>query len=345
MFFENRESIVNMEWQVVRTGGRVAPEEPPVFRFSTGTWPERHRLAGLRDVFGKIARYDFEPLTDPFHAAVTVRAVGTVGFVSIDHSLMRVSRTRQLLADGDDALVLQISGGGNTTSQLGREVTLAPGDAILASSSDVGTFTCSSAAGKSTIISLSRRELLPLIEDFDAVLLAPVPAQAPALQLLARYVALFDETPTLVPQLQRLAVAHVYDLTAMALGATRDAREVATGRGIRAARLHAAQTFVMRNLARHDLSAATVARHLGVTRRYVHMLFATEERSFSEFVLAERLARAHRTLADPRWAGRAISAVAFESGFGDLSHFNRTFRRRFGMTPSQSREASWRKSE
>jgi AraC-like DNA-binding protein len=46
--------------------------------------------------------------------------------------------------------------------------------------------------------------------------------------------------------------------------------------------------------------------------------------------------RAHRMLVDERFAG-PISAIAFDSGFSDLSHFNRTFRRRSGMTPSEVR--------
>jgi AraC-like DNA-binding protein len=103
-----------------------------------------------------------------------------------------------------------------------------------------------------------------------------------------------------------------------------------------AARLRAAKALVMQQLGRHDLSAVTVAAHLGVTPRYVHMLFATEAASLSEFVLAQRLVRAHQMLTDPRCIDRPISAIAFDA-FADLSHFNRTFRRRFGGTPSDVR--------
>src|SRR5262249_5129860 len=53
--------------------------------------------------------------------------------------------------------------------------------------------------------------------------------------------------------------------------------------------------------------------------------------------LAQRLALARRMLTDPRWIGRPISAIAFAAGFADLSHFNRTFRRCFGATPSEIR--------
>jgi AraC-like DNA-binding protein len=60
----------------------------------------------------------------------------------------------------------------------------------------------------------------------------------------------------------------------------------------------------------------------------------------SQFVLGERLARVHRTLADARYADRAISDIALAVGFGDVSTFNREFRRRFGMTPSDVRAAA-----
>jgi hypothetical protein len=47
--------------------------------------------------------------------------------------------------------------------------------------------------------------------------------------------------------------------------------KIATGRGVRAARLQGAKAFVTQHLARHELSAAIVAAHLGVTPRYVDM--------------------------------------------------------------------------
>jgi AraC-like DNA-binding protein len=46
---------------------------------------------------------------------------------------------------------------------------------------------------------------------------------------------------------------------------------------------------------------------------------------------------AHRTLSGPQSAGQTISAVAYASGFRDLLHFNRAFRRRFGCKPSDVR--------
>lgn len=37
-----------------------------------------------------------------------------------------------------------------------------------------------------------------------------------------------------------------------------------------------------------------------------------------------------------------IAQIAHENGFGDISYFNRAFRRQFGSTPSDFREAAKR---
>jgi len=74
-----------------------------------------------------------------------------------------------------------------------------------------------------------------------------------------------------------------------------------------------------------------------VTPRYIQRLFEHDSTSLTQFVLYERLARAHRLLGSARDARRTISEIAFAVGFGDLSYFNRSFRRRYGMTPSDVR--------
>ena len=95
---------------------------------------------------------------------------------------------------------------------------------------------------------------------------------------------------------------------------------------------------VLANLGSERLLVAHVAARQGLSPRHLHRLFEMEETTFSEFVLNARLAHARRMLADPRLAARTITAVALAAGFGDLSYFNRTFRRRYGATPSEVRD-------
>jgi len=53
--------------------------------------------------------------------------------------------------------------------------------------------------------------------------------------------------------------------------------------------------------------------------------------------------RRHSASKDARkraYPERKISTIALDAGFGDLSYFNRAFRRRYGMRPSGLRGAA-----
>ena len=104
-------------------------------------------------------------------------------------------------------------------------------------------------------------------------------------------------------------------------------------------RLRAVKADIVANLSSRDLSVDAMAGRQGISSRYVQMLFEGEGTSFSEFVLKQRLALAHDMLADPRQDHLTITAIAYAAGFGDLSHFNHSFRRRYGATPTEVRTA------
>jgi AraC-like DNA-binding protein len=106
------------------------------------------------------------------------------------------------------------------------------------------------------------------------------------------------------------------------------------------ARLGAIKVDIAERLDCCDLSLADVAGRQQVTPRYVQMLFEKEGTTFSKFVLRRRLMRAHSMLTDPQYAGWTIAAIAFEAGFGDLSYFNRAFRRLYVVPPSSVRAAA-----
>jgi hypothetical protein len=76
---------------------------------------------------------------------------------------------------------------------------------------------------------------------------------------------------------------------ALAIGATRDAAEIARGRGMRAVRLKAVKADIAANLTMHDLSVSAVALRQRVTPRYIHMLFDGEGTRFSQYVLVPRI--------------------------------------------------------
>jgi AraC-like DNA-binding protein len=316
-----------------------SPADPSLVRFCTDDLPVRDRIAILREVFGRqMMRLEIEPLSDvPFRADLTVRMLPGLAIASATNSPMRAGRTRELIADGDDSLLVQLFNGHAFGSHLGRDVAVGPGDAVVMSNADVGHFDFPS--GPATLaLRVPRHALEPLLRDRDAVLMRAVPRDTAALRLLIDYLGIVNSPARASPELQHLMAVHVYDLLALALGATRDAAADAQGRGVRAARLRAIKADIVAHLGDAGLSAAAVARRQGISESYIRKLLENERTSFSDFVLMQRLARAHRMLTDPRFVSRPVSAIAFEVGFGDLSYFNRCFRRRFGDTPSAIRD-------
>lgn len=94
------------------------------------------------------------------------------------------------------------------------------------------------------------------------------------------------------------------------------------------------------NLTSEVLSLAWLAREVGMSTRQIQRLFKAEQTSFAREVRDRRLNLAASHLRRHQQARPArISEVAYDSGFRDLSNFNRGFKSRFGMTPREYLEA------
>lgn len=321
-------------------------DDHAIHRFSTAQLRERDRMAIWRDLCArKVMRLEMEGVPGAaFHADIAVRSLPGLTTVTGNFSAIRLRRTRELLADSNDDPVLVVSRSGlAVTSQLGRELTLGGGDAVLMTSQEVARFTYQPAGAQHIVLRMRRADVAELVTGVEDLAMRLIPRDNEALRLLTSYVGVLNEKHALAtPELRRLVVAHVQDLVALTLGATRDASAVAEGRGIRAARLRAIKSDIIERLDHIDLTVTAVAARHRVTSRQVQRLFETEGTTFTAFVLDQRLKRAHRLLSDPRFVDRAVSAIAYKVGFGDLSYFNRTFRRRYGATPSDVREAAAR---
>jgi AraC-like DNA-binding protein len=270
----------------------------------------------------------------------TLRKLPDLGLLSGTVRGVRHEHARRDSGDGDDdfSFHMNLSGLSLVSGRRG-DATLRDGDAMLLSYSVSRSISRPDLVDH-RVIRLPRASLGPLVRNIDDAVLCPIPRSTGMLSLLRSYVdAVFDDPALAIPQMRQLIVAQLCDLVAVTLGATRDATAVAEGRGIRAARLRAIKGDIEAHLAHGDLSPGAVARRQKLSDSYIRKLFETEGTSFSQFVLGRRLGRARRMLTDWRWAERSIASIAFEVGFGDLSYFNRTFKRCYGATPTEVRGA------
>jgi AraC-like DNA-binding protein len=317
-----------------------------VLRFSTDNFPEHRRIEAYREIYGRIIiKHEIKPIGDqPFHFDGSLCNLPGLGL-----AVSRFSpclRSHGLQHNDSEHLVLGIGrSGGCVVQQRGREALIGRGEAVLTSSPDPAVVTIA-AMSEAVSLRIPRSVLRSRIGDLDARVSRTIPRDTEGLLLLTGYVDAIRSAQALTdPQMSGLVVAHVYDLVALVLGAKGDVRKLAQEGGGRAARRSAIFSAIESRSGNPGLSAAAVAALLGVTPRYIHLLLEETGRSFTHHLLERRLENAVALLRDPSWYARRIGDVALEAGFSDLSHFSRAFRRRYGVTPSDMREAAVRDRE
>ena len=100
-------------------------------------------------------------------------------------------------------------------------------------------------------------------------------------------------------------------------------------------RINRAVDYIFAHYA-EDLTQQAVADHLGMTTTYFSRFFKQAAgRGFVEFVNRLRVSKSCELLAS---SDLPVTEVCFESGFSNLSNFNRRFQQLKGMTPSGYRE-------
>jgi AraC-like DNA-binding protein len=285
-----------------------------------------------------VANYSIEPIDEKFSCQGRYFRLPDLAIAYGAASAVRTSWThiKSETRDGQGFVLAMSLTGAARLSQRGRERTIPGGSSLLFSTADA--LRLERTASSFLLIGVPHSALWPTLADPDAAMMSVISSTIEPLRLLNIYIDFLIKNPSFMEtvELRRLAVNHVHDLIALGLGATRDAAEIAAGRGLRAARIRAIKADIAQNLGGDINVAALSARH-GVSPRYIRKLFEGENTSLSQFVLVQRLTRVHRMLGDLRYANRTISDIALAAGFRDLSTFNREFRRRFGLTPSEVR--------
>ena len=252
---------------------------------------------------------------------------------------MRYDRPRQLI-DSDDVVFSILFDGEMRSEACGREAVVRTGDAIMMGAGE-GGFSESPGDCRFLALRMSAAALGSRVRRPGELVCRRIPAQTPALQLLTHYVGILDNEQALAtPELQHQIATHIQDLIALTLGATRDTIEIADGRGVRAARLRAIKEDIVNGLRDGEVSVGAIAAKHRLSPRYIQLLFEEEGTTFTDFVLVQRLARAHRMLTDPGLSRQKIAAVGYDVGFCNPSYFVRCFRRQYGVAPSELRAAA-----
>ena len=312
------------------------------FRVSSAPFAASGQLDAFLDVWGrKILRMDIDPLDGhPLQIDAMLRSLPDFAMASGPRSPMWFRRPRELV-DHDDLLLVVIAQGAGMLELSGRVTMVGEGEAVLAPCGRPADFAMP-VPTRMISYRFSRDLLRPRVRHLDDLVAHPFARDNQVLRLLVGYSrVLNDQSALATAELRRAVSVHMHDLAALLLGAT---PEPSSSGGFQAARLKAVKDEILLRITQSDLSVDEIAGSQQISERYLRKLFASSGTTFTDFVREARLDRAHRVLTNPAQAQRPINAIAYESGFGDLSYFNRSFRQRYGMTPSDAREQARREN-
>lgn len=272
--------------------------------FSTRGLPPAKRLPALRELFDQSIRLTID--AEPGHAVeMTMHlAPGLRRARMMSPLTARVTRAAPRLSDGEDTVCLMMKTGGRMAlTQGGRESVPEVGEGVLLVYREPAILQFEGATYLSVRVPFGA---LATLANAEGAAARRIPRESEALSLLRAYVETlperFDD-----PQLARLSATHV---------------------------LVAIKSALAQNAA---LTLDQLAACRGISPRYVQMLFEEAGTTFSAFALEQKLLVARSMLTSPRYAAWSVAAIALEAGFGDLSHFNRRFKRRYLMTPTDLR--------
>ncbi|MBC9883341.1 AraC family transcriptional regulator [Bradyrhizobium sp. INPA01-394B] len=303
---------------------------------SSEPYAESGQLDAFREVWSrKMLRYELEPIDGhPLHFDAVIRSLPDLTMASGSRSPMRTRRANEHI-DHDDFFLVVFTEGAGELNERGRVANIGAGEAVLSSNGSPASFVIPTSS-RTISYRFSRALLRPHVRNLDDLVARPFAQDDQMLRLLVGYSKVLNDQDALATAgLRRAVSVHMHDLAALLLGGK---AEPPLNQGLQAARLKAVKDEILLRLTDSDLSVDAIAGSQQVSERYMRKLFAAEGTTFTDFVREARLAHAHRRLTDPGQSHRPVQAIAYESGFGDLSYFNRTFRQRYGMTPSEARE-------
>lgn len=94
--------------------------------------------------------------------------------------------------------------------------------------------------------------------------------------------------------------------------------------------------YITLNLANPLLSPEYIARNFRISLRYLYNLFEDDDTTLCQFIMNERLMLSNKRLLQDSLT-KSISEIAFDSGFSNMSHFCKMFKKKYNITPSELR--------
>jgi AraC family transcriptional activator of tynA and feaB len=278
---------------------------------------------------------------EDFRGAVTQRSIGELMLVDCTSSPWHGHRGHdQIGGEGSEHRSENILGfqfvckGVEVVREGSRELALKAGDVVLWDGLQPTDVEIVEPFYKRTLL-FPRDRVLSICPQLAELSALPSLDGSGSARLLVRYMnALATELPLLDHAGTLAAVNAALEL----LRAAVEPRVPSSRSATRAAMRAEIQRYVRTRLQDPALGPPSIARAYAMSVRALHALFEDADTSVAGLVRSERLARCLEDLQRPN--GGSVTDIAFRWGFCDAAHFSRVFKREFGATPSEIRQAA-----
>ena len=102
---------------------------------------------------------------------------------------------------------------------------------------------------------------------------------------------------------------------------------------IKSITLSRTKQFIVDHLDDETLSPLKIAQAIGITPRYLHLLFEEVGVTVSQWIKERRLERCKDDIVNSLVTGKSITEIAYSRGFNHLSHFSKAFKHKYGVSP------------
>nr|WP_010133121.1 AraC family transcriptional regulator [Microbulbifer agarilyticus] len=307
-------------------------------KFSSRNVAASERREVLAETYVPLCGMDVEFQQDALDVEVAVHALTRLAVADSHLTGHRATRTLSHIAKGDNAMVLVLPRDGDIellhksrydTRCKPGELHLLPLDSPFISANPEYVHV--------TGINLPGAFVERHLVSPDKVINKTIkPANQDAYNLLLGYVdAIHQVREDLSEDSARLADLHIMDLIALSLGMHDELQHSAADRGLTFARFAAMRTYL--NEHKHDptMSAQAVAIHFNLSAQAVRKIFRQHGTTVTDYLNNVRLGWVYDQLQNPVANSHSISSLAYAVGFNNLTWFNRAFKRKFGITPSE----------
>lgn len=304
---------------------------------STEHLPMKQRAEWLREMIGReFADVEISPPAEArLFNETTIFGWEDLRLSSIRSNAITIERLSREPAKirQDVYLAVVMLSGNYSLEQDGRAVALRPGDMTIYDATRPHRIVCPGSFSK-LIVSIPRSKLKARVGGVERCSALQIPGDRGAGSVASAFVRSCAEQAQALSEREFATLSeNCIDLLVLALAAVgRQGNGVSLGRSMSRARV---RNFVERNLDNPELDAAMVASGVGMSSRYINDILSDDGMPLMRHILSLRLEKCRRELSF--CAGTPITEIAFRWGFNDMSHFSRSFKRRFGCSPRDYR--------